>query len=207
MYTPLAAVTALRFHIGSSGFINNEEYATVTGNLMHYYTIQVKTRSELKFMRLYKTLYRDKPLPLYFPRKEVPQRKLGVKRAKISAMLPGYIFIELAEDDSIKNYYWELRRIPGFFRFLVSNSDIRPLEGKELELVLYLMKNVGPVAGVSKAIFDENSRIVVLEGPLKGFEGKIIKVDKRKGRARVRLDLYNESHWIDLAFDVIARSA
>jgi transcriptional antiterminator NusG len=170
---------------------------------MRYYTIQVKTGSELKFMRFYTAAYHDKPLCLYFPRKEVPQRKLGVTRNKISAVLPGYLFIELTEDDSIKDYYWELRETPGFFRFLVSNSDIRPLEGKELEMVLYLLKKAGPVAGVSKAVFDENARIVILEGPLMGFEGSIIKVDKRKGRARVRLDLYDESHWIDLAFEVI----
>ncbi|MDR0389157.1 MAG: antiterminator LoaP [Spirochaetaceae bacterium] len=173
---------------------------------MRYYTIQVKTRSELKFMRFYRAMYQDKPLPLYFPQKEIPQRRRGVLCTRRRAVLPGYIFIELMEEDSIKNYYWELRRTPGFFRFLVSNRDIRPLEGRELEAVLYLLKAVGPVAGISRVGFDENSRIVVLEGPLKGFEGRIIKVDKRKGRARVQLDLYNESHWIDLAFEVIGRS-
>ncbi|MDR1211350.1 MAG: antiterminator LoaP [Spirochaetaceae bacterium] len=174
---------------------------------MRYYTIQVKTRSELKFMRFYRVLYHNKPLNLYFPRKEIPQRRLGVMTNKVRAVLPGYIFIELPEENSIAEYYWELRRTPGFFRFLVSNRDIQPLAGKELEMVLYLLKAVGPVAGISKASFDENSRIVVLEGPLKGFEGRIIKVDKRKGRARVQLDLYNESHWIDLAFQTIARSS
>ncbi|MDR1430073.1 MAG: antitermination protein NusG [Spirochaetaceae bacterium] len=174
---------------------------------MRYYTIQVKTRAELKFMRFYKALYPGKPLALYFPRKEIPLRKLGVMRTAVSAVLPGYIFIELDGDVSITEYYWELRRTPGFFRFLVSNRDIRPLAGTELELVLYLLKAAGPVAGISKVSFDENSRIVVREGPLKGFEGRIIKVDKRKGRARVQLDLYNESHWIDLAFQVIAGSS
>jgi transcriptional antiterminator NusG len=51
--------------------------------------------------------------------------------------------------------------------------------------------------------FNENSRIVVVEGPLVGLEGRIIKVDKRKGRAKISLDLYNDSFAIDLAFEVI----
>jgi transcriptional antiterminator NusG len=51
--------------------------------------------------------------------------------------------------------------------------------------------------------FDRNSRIVVLEGPLMGLEGKIIKVDKRKGRAKIKLDLYDNSFSCDLAFEVI----
>jgi transcriptional antiterminator NusG len=36
-----------------------------------------------------------------------------------------------------------------------------------------------------------------------GLEGKIVKVDKRKGRAKIKLDLYNDSFAIDLAFEVI----
>jgi transcriptional antiterminator NusG len=36
-----------------------------------------------------------------------------------------------------------------------------------------------------------------------GLEGRIIKVDKRKRRAKIMLDLYNDSFSIDLAFEVI----
>jgi transcriptional antiterminator NusG len=101
--------------------------------------------------------------------------------------------------------YWSLRRTDGFFRFLKSNQDIRPLEGKDLATVLHFV-GFGPVAEKSKVWFDDDDRIVVAEGPLKGLEGKIIKVDKRKGRAKVKLDLYDDSFTIDLAFEVIARA-
>jgi transcriptional antiterminator NusG len=40
-----------------------------------------------------------------------------------------------------------------------------------------------------------------------GLEGSIIKVDKRKGRAKIKLDLYNDSFSIDLAFEVIGQAA
>jgi transcriptional antiterminator NusG len=174
--------------------------------MIRYYTIQVKTGFEKKFMRFYGVLYPEKPLGLHFLQKELPRRRRGVVRKKTSALLPGYIFIELSDDHEVGEYYWELRRTPGFFRFLVSNRDIRPLEGSELDIIRYLLETTGPVAGISTVEFDENSRIMVLDGPMKGFEGRIIKVDKRKGRARVRLDLYSESHWIDLAFEVMARA-
>ncbi|QQO08055.1 antiterminator LoaP [Breznakiella homolactica] len=173
---------------------------------MKYYTIQVKTRSERKYMKLFKALHPMSDLEMFFPLKEMPVRKLGVIKDKTSPILPGYIFLELDDDDSIRNYYWELRKTDGFFRFLKSNQDIQPLTGNSLEVILYLLKKVGPVAGKSKVVFDENSRIMVLEGPLKGFEGKIIKVDKRKGRARVKLDIYDESHSIDLAFEVMGKA-
>ena len=45
----------------------------------------------------------------------------------------------------------------------------------------------------------------MLAGPLKGLEGYIQKVDRRKGRARVKLDLYQESFHIDFGFEFMER--
>jgi transcriptional antiterminator NusG len=118
-------------------------------------------------------------------------------------IFPGYIFIELGDDEDIIAYQWSFRSTDGFFRFLKSNQNICALTGRDLEVVMHFIRKVGPVAGVSKVYFDENSRIVVTEGPLMGLEGKIIKVDKRKGRAKIKLDLYDDSFAIDLAFEVI----
>jgi transcriptional antiterminator NusG len=74
---------------------------------------------------------------------------------------------------------------------------------RDLEVALHFIKNVGPVAGKSRVYFNEKSRIVVIDGPLMGLEGRIVKVDKRKGRAKIKLDLYNDSFTIDLGFEVI----
>jgi len=123
-------------------------------------------------------------------------------RPSTAAVFPGYIFVE-AEDEDILNHNRLFRRTEGFYRFLRSNRDIKPLAGKDLELVLHFVKKAGPVAGISKVRFDENSRIVVMEGPLSGLEGRIIKVDKRKKRAKVRLNLYDDAFAIDLAFEVM----
>jgi transcriptional antiterminator NusG len=40
-----------------------------------------------------------------------------------------------------------------------------------------------------------------------GLEGNIIKVDKRKGRAKIKLDLYDDSFSIDLGFELIQPAA
>jgi len=44
---------------------------------------------------------------------------------------------------------------------------------------------------------------MIVDGPLMGLEGRIIKVDKRKKRAKVKLNLYDDSFAIDLAFEVM----
>lgn len=174
-----------------------------SGSGLSYYAMQVRTRGEEKFIRQARSLCRDSSISLYFPQRCLDIRKGGTIKPSKLAIFPGYVFLGANEDeDNVKRFLWIFRRIDSFYRFLRSNRDIVPLQKRDLELVLHFIKT-GPVAGKSKVYFDENSRIVVLSGPLSGLEGKIIKVDRRKKRAKIVLDLYDESFSIDLAFEVI----
>jgi len=170
---------------------------------MNYYAIQVKTRSENKYIKLLKSHHPDINLPVYFPQRRLDIRKQGKVKQSLSAIFPGYLFIEADNDEEVTKYRWEFRRTEGFCRFLKSNQEITPLSDHDLETVMHFLKNNGPVAGISRVYFNENARIVVAEGPLMGLEGKIVKVDRRKGRAKIKLDLYNDSFTVDLAFEVI----
>ena len=170
---------------------------------MEYFTIQVRTRAEDKYIKLFNAAYGDDAARLIFPQRRLPIKREGKTSYELAPVFPGYIFVQAGEGMESK-LFWSLRRIEGFFRFLKSNQDIVPLEGRDLRTVLHF---VGPssIAEPSKVYFNDQDRVVVAEGPLKGLEGCILKVDKRKGRAKVKLDLYDDSFTIDLAFEVIAR--
>jgi len=171
---------------------------------MNYYAIQVKTRSEEKYISLFKANNPQNPFVFHFPRRYLDIRKDGKKKVTTPAVFPGYIFIEVDNKKEILENQWNFRRTDGFLRFLRTNQDINELDSKDLELVLHFIKSPGEIAGKSRVYFDENSRIIVADGPLSGLEGRIIKVDKRKGRAKIKLDIYNDSFTIDLAFEVIS---
>ena len=173
---------------------------------MDYYALQVKTGWEEKFINLFRIQNPDVNLPLYFPQRHMDIRRRGKMIPSRLAIFPGYIFLGLNEGYDILQYKRVFRKTKGFYRFLRSNEDIVPLQNRDLELVLHFIKNFGPLAGKSKVYFDENSRIVVVSGPLSGLEGRIIKADKRKGRAKIKLDLYNNSFRIDLAFEVLIKA-
>ena len=85
-----------------------------------------------------------------------------------------------------------------------SNQNILPLPESDARILRSLLV-YGEVVGKSVVNFDENNRIRVLEGPLRGFEGQIVKVDRRKGRIKVKLDLYDESHTVDFGFTAIEK--
>jgi transcriptional antiterminator NusG len=170
---------------------------------VNYYALQVKTRAEEKYIKLLRALHPEITLPVYFPKRRIDIRRKGVVSQSTTAVFPGYVFVEVDEEEDIYRYQWAFRRTDGFFRFLKSNQNITPMTDRDLEVALHFIKNVGPVAGKSRVYFNEKSRIVVIDGPLMGLEGRIVKVDKRKGRAKIKLDLYNDSFTIDLGFEVI----
>jgi transcriptional antiterminator NusG len=168
---------------------------------MNYYVVQVQTRSEKEFLELARDKLSDAELRLLWPRRELTIRKMGKKIQTLAPIFPGYIFLEAEEVPA--DVYWTLRRTPGFYRFLESNTNILPLPDDERKLVLHFL-SFGEVIRKSQVIFDEQSRIRVVGGPMEGLEGLIVKVDKRKGRAKIRLDLYEDSFLVDLGFDVLS---
>ncbi len=173
---------------------------------MNYYVVQVETGGEQKFIALASRSLEEngieieRDLRILWPRRVLRIRKKGKTRDKTAPIFPGYLFIEAERLD--RDMYWILRRTAGFFQFLRSNRQIEPLTGEDRELLEHFLA-LGEVVDKSKVVFDENKRIRVLEGPLKGLEGRIVKVDKRKKRAKVQLSLYESSFRIDFGFEDI----
>lgn len=171
---------------------------------MQYYAVQVRSRGEDEYVRRLRSDPSFASVEILVPKRTVILRKGGIKRRGTAPVFPGYVFLGV---DAVMSpdLRWFLRRVPDFYRFLPSNQDPLPLAGRDLDLLGHFI-SFGERADTSKVTFDENDRIVVLEGPLKGLEGLIVKVDRRKGRAKVRLDMCRDSFLIDLAFSVVDRA-
>jgi transcription termination/antitermination protein NusG len=167
---------------------------------MQLFALQVRTRSEQKFLSLARRLHPEHASGLVFPRRALSLRRMGKTTTSEAPLFPGYLF--LRAESVAPEVYLSLRTLPGFYRFLKTNHDIRPLEGSDRELVLHFLA-FGELVHKSKVKFDENSRIVVTEGPLKGMEGRIVKLDRRKKRVKLKLDLYEETFLIDLGVEFI----
>jgi transcriptional antiterminator NusG len=163
-----------------------------------YYAARVRDKREDFFIRCFQ---RKHPafdgLKIYFPKRELRERKSGNMKIKTHPVFSGYVFLEIDKGDNIANYAEALKTTKGFYRFLHSNARVAKLAGRDLEIILRFIKLRNASAGVSKVYFNENNKIVVVEGVMKGLEGNIVKVDRRKGRAKVRLDIYCFSHGND----------
>ncbi|MDC7228206.1 MAG: antiterminator LoaP [Spirochaetales bacterium] len=173
---------------------------------MKYFAVQVRSGKEEHFLELARqnmsrSGYTEEDCArLFWPRRSLRERRRGVVNDCVKPLYPGYIFY-MGEEIS-PDLHWILRRSPGFSRFLKDNRNIEPLTENDREILTHFLR-FGEVTGRSKVYFDENNRIVVVSGPMSGLEGIIERVDRRKGRAKIRLSLNNNSMLVDLAFDVI----
>ena len=169
---------------------------------MDYYVVQVSTGKEKNFIEdaEFKNKFDELSYSIVFPQRILKIRKAGKVTEKQLPVFAGYLFI--GTDKISKELYQHLKRCKGFYRFLPNNQEPRFLEGRDLEILNQFI-SFGGLAKISQVVFDENDRIKVIEGPLSGLEGYIVRVNKRKGRATVFLDMWQTAFSIDLGFETL----
>ncbi len=169
---------------------------------MLYYAVQVRSTEEDDFIR--RILAKEEPPKgrFFAPKRLLPQRKAGKVTNKLLPVFPGYVFYETPSLDDADR--WIIRRTAGFYRFLKTSLEPSPLSDNDKSILLHFI-SFGKYADISKVTFDENDRIVVIQGPLKGLEGKIVKADRRRGRAKVALDICSTGFLVDLGFLVVEK--
>ena len=173
---------------------------------MQYFIIQVASGREQAFIDnigRFAPQLAQKHNFIYLTR-ELTIRRQGKLLTQVQPMFPSYIILQSVNGvDSFT--LAALKKVPDFYHFLNSNTDIVPLGDHDLQIIQHFL-GLGPRIGSSLVRFDDNDRIVVIEGPLKGFEGSIIKVDKRKQRAKIRVDFGGTAHTMDLSFEDISKN-
>ncbi|TXT47178.1 MAG: transcriptional antiterminator NusG [Spirochaetes bacterium] len=139
---------------------------------------------------------------LHAIKKTILSRKKGKVARVTSMMFPGYLFFQCDQEYPPSLVVRGLKRTRNFVRILPATNGIKPLSERDSTIIRHLV-SYGQTIGTSLVTFDENNRIKVIQGPLAGLEGMIVKVDRRKRRAKVRLDLNNSPITFDLGFEML----
>ncbi len=124
-------------------------------------------------------------------------------------MFPGYVFIQTLLTPDI---YYNIRNIPKVHYFVYtgkykqdqSYSWYSRIANHEMNNILALVDQDGVVRYSRIDIVDK--QVKVLEGPLEGKEELIKKVDKRKRRAKIELNLMGESRTLDVGVHISDKS-
>jgi transcriptional antiterminator NusG len=83
---------------------------------MPFFALQVWTGNEARFLTLAQRPLSGTGVRLLWPRRSLRIRRAGVWRDSVSPIFPSYVFLQSAGVDP--DLYGELKRTPGFVRFL-----------------------------------------------------------------------------------------
>lgn len=164
---------------------------------MNWYVLRVLTGEELNVQkRLALTAPHIRTL---IPRRTLKERHQGMIKEVSRLLFPGYVFAYTLLDDES---YYKMIDPDGVIEIL-GRPNPAPVPIKEMAHVLKWCED-GELIGLSKV--EDGDRVTVVSGPLKSMEGQIVRVDRRKGRARVRLTLFGEPKEIDFGIEMIEQA-
>lgn len=183
---------------------------------MAWYALFVKTGQEALVKALISKYVDESTIKVMVPKRKIKEKRQGKLYETSKIIFPGYVFLNTSMNI---NLYYKLKQIPKCLHLLNNyqynidynyddiktqdsqNSAFSPIKKDEIDLILRLVQSNEEV-GFSK-VYTENCKVVVYSGPLKGLEGIIKKIDKRKNRAKIALNLMGEIKTVDVGIEVI----
>lgn len=167
-----------------------------------YYAMQVQCGKEEKVYKRLSEILAHSPYQALLPKRRLKIRKAGKDKLCLLPLFPGYLFLTTEQEPGPIVYL--LKTCPGFYKILPRNGQARCLSDVDLNVLKGFM-SFGEIADISKVSFDENNRIVVHAGPLRGKEGLIVKVDRRRCRAQIQICFCQSQITFDLGFECISK--
>ncbi len=131
---------------------------------------------------------------------KIVQRKWikGTCHEEVRDYLPGYVFVY--SDEPIQNFR-EIRIMEGVLRYLGQRDNDYQLQGDDRRFAEMLYAHQGTI-GIMKT-YQEGDRVKLAQGMMGDFQGEIIKLDRRKGRALLRYNFDGNTYNVWVGYEMI----
>ena len=154
-----------------------------------WYCLHTRSRhEEVVFHRL-----GDKRIFSFLPKLEVWSRRQDRRKKIQKALFPGYIFVREVLDPL---HRLEILKIPGVVKIL--GNQMGPVSVPEIQIES-IQTILGGKSAVSPFPYLKEGQIVrVVEGPLKGCEGFLLKIKEGKEKLVITVDLLQRSVAVEI---------
>ena len=98
-------------------------------------------------------------------------------------LLPGYVFVYVQDETELDTGY--LRHFDGVLKVLSYDDDSCELKGQDAEFARMILENDGVLGKLP--VYEEGQWLQIKEGPLKGVESQILKVNRRNHRMLIEI--------------------
>lgn len=169
---------------------------------MNWYVVQVRSGHEKQIAEKCRTMISNDILTECFIPEYVHKRKFsGVWHDVKDVLFKGYVFMIT---DKIDLLYSELKKIPDFVKVIgKKQAEIYPLDEDEIAFMKSFGKK-GHIVDMSIG-FIRGDKIYITEGPLQGKEGLIVKIDRHKRIAYLRLSMFNKETTTKVGLEIISK--
>ncbi|MBT4153770.1 MAG: transcription termination/antitermination protein NusG [Candidatus Magasanikbacteria bacterium] len=134
----------------------------------------------------------DKICAVMVPKEKKIKIKAGKRVTVEEKVFPGYVLVEMVvTDDS----WYVVRNTPNVTGFVGAGTTPVPIDPKEM---LSLQKRVSDDEPLHKIDLDVNDSIQIIDGPFKGFEGKVSDVDDARGKIKVLVSMFGRETPVEL---------
>lgn len=134
----------------------------------------------------------DKIFEVMVP-KEKKIKVLRGKRKEIEEKIyPGYVFVNMiVNDDS----WYIVRNTPNVTGFVGAGVTPRSVSKKEIK---ELKERISGREAEYKISLREGDSVHILDGPFKGFDGKVSEIDEKRGKIKVLVNMFGRDTPVEL---------
>lgn len=171
---------------------------------MATYVVQVVGGTEIHVRDFMNRILGDIVDECYVPLRETPRHVDGQWVGMRELLFPGYLFVKTCDIQRVSE---RLASVPAFTRLLgKSDERIIPLSEDEVSWLTALMEPLSKVVGMSVGVI-EGDQVMVIDGPLKGQEALIRKVDRHKRLAFLDMRMFGRVKTIKVGLEIVRKSA
>lgn len=136
----------------------------------------------------------DKIFTVVVPKEKQIEIKNGKRRTVEKRIFPGYVMVEMIVTDDAWFVVRNTPNVTGFIGLGVQPTPIAPEE------VARIQKRMGVDEPKYKIELAVDELVKIVDGPLKGFEGKVTDVDDDKGKVKVSVSMFGRETPVTLDF-------
>lgn len=170
----------------------------------YWHVLHVLGGSEIKIRDF---LCKDFRNTAFIPKKKKVFRKQGVNNIEESVLFPNYVFVKTTMDyfEFMKYIQTNLIGIDGFIKLL--KHDKVGTDSLMADEIDFLKRFLNDEFLVDESIgILEGDKVIVLNGPLVGYESMIRKIDRHKRLAWVLVNMFGEERTISIPLEIIRKS-
>ena len=129
------------------------------------------------------------------PMEEQIEIKNGKRKTNLKKVFPGYVLIKMIVTEES---WYIVRNTRGVTGFVGSGTDPIPLTDLEI-------RNMGFDSVPVNIDYDIGDNVQVLNGPLEGFIGTVLEINKEKQKVKVLVSMFGRETPVELEFSQVQK--